>query len=111
MQFAKALCLLLCLLPTLSAETEPTPTAPDNNIPTLSHPRLIIGKIVWVDTEQAIAVAWMQSRYLALHAPVSSRGKDVSTNAKLEPSRYRNGRSYGLNIVNGTPEVGDDIVQ
>ena len=71
---------------------------------------IVVGELVWVDAQQGLAVAWMESRYITLDEAVQSLDAHLNVSGILEPSRYRNGRAYGLLVLTGTPQVGDRIV-
>lgn len=73
-------------------------------------PNLVLGRIVSVNQSGQTAVAWMQSRFISLERPVVTRNHELNITARLAPSPYRNGLAYGLEVLDGLPSIGDEVV-
>lgn len=78
--------------------------------PPTSSSRLVIGEIVWVDEESNLAVGWLASRFAAVDDTLTTRNFELEQTAVLQPTRWRQGRSIGMKILSGHPEVGDEII-
>ena len=94
--------------------------APKESAPILAadalvpSPRLIVGRILAVDTAQGFAFV-----ELAADAPVAAttdgadlmtRTPDLRETGRLRASRYVRGRTLGAKILGGQPTAGDEVV-
>lgn len=99
----------------LGTQTESGPERPPPQdirhtpLPTASS-RLVIGEIVWVDEDSSIAVGWLASRFATVDEQLTTRNFELEQTATLRPSPWRQGRSLGLEILSGRPQIGDEIV-
>ena len=82
--------------------------------PLAPSPRLILGRIIAVDTAQHFAFV-----ELAADAPAAaqqegaeliSRSLELRESGRLRVSRYLRGRTLGTTILKGQPATGDEVV-
>lgn len=71
----------------------------------------IIGEIVHADLREGIAVVQISAPPGNLEAPLLVRDVDLEPTALLLASAYFKGRSLGVHILDGQPEVGDEVIQ
>jgi hypothetical protein len=100
-------------------------SSPSRSTPSLRHPalaadalmpspRLIIGRIVAVDTTQGFAFVELASDApagaLVDGTELIARAADLRETARLRSSRYVRGRTLGTKIVDGQPSPSDEVV-
>lgn len=73
-------------------------------------PNYVVGKVVRINEQERFVVGWLHTRYLNLSGTLITRDEQLRTTATLSVGTARNNRAVGLNIVSGTPSVGDEIV-
>ncbi len=95
---------------TESGAERPSPQDIRHTPPPTASSRLVIGEIVWVDEDSSIAVGWLASRFAAVDEQLTTRNFELEQTATLRPSPWRQGRSLGLEILSGRPQIGDEIV-
>jgi hypothetical protein len=104
-----AICLAGCT--TVFREATPPPPPPE---PLAPSPRLIVGRVIAIDTERAFAFV-----ELAADAPPSALAEgtelvvrdpaSLRQTGRLTASRYVRGRTLGSTIAAGTPAVGQEV--
>lgn len=75
-----------------------------------ASPNIVVGRIVSVNPAEGIAVVWMESRFINLERDVVTRNHELKVTGVLSPTTFRNGRAYGLQIVEGVPNKGEEVV-
>lgn len=90
---------------------KPAEVAPETLAPS---PRLIIGRIVAVDSVQGFALIELApdapGAALVEGAELTSRTLELQETARLQGSRHVRGRTFGTKIVSGQPTRGDEVV-
>jgi hypothetical protein len=80
----------------------------------LPSPRLIVGRIIAVDSAQGFAFVDLATDApapaLANGTELFARTVGLQNTARLRTSRYVRGRTLGTKIVDGQPSPGDEVV-
>lgn len=69
-----------------------------------------IGQIAWVDPGEKIAVVHLDPRNPGSYRSMASRNDILVETARLERSEVQRGRMLGVRIIEGLPNVGDEVV-
>lgn len=69
-----------------------------------------IGRIAWVDPAEKIAVVQLSTRNRDPLQTMISRNDVLVRTARLQRSDMERGRSLGVRIIEGLPNVGDEVV-
>lgn len=94
-------------------ETAETPQIPaeafeEQNV--LDNYSLKIGEIVSVNEKYDFAVAYLETRFLALNDIVISRDHELQITGIFRPNQNKRGRATGLDILYGKPTIGQTLV-
>jgi hypothetical protein len=94
-----------------SKDTPPV-VAPDETVS--PSPRLIVGRVIAVDSERGFAFVDLNrdapAAALVADAELSTRTPELQETALLLVSRHRRGRTLGATITSGKPSSGDEVV-
>jgi len=70
----------------------------------------VVGEIIWVDQPANQAVIALLPGIISPGDYIMARDHHLQVTAIMTPSQIRRGRSLGVNIIEGTPHVGDTVV-
>jgi hypothetical protein len=108
---------LLTLLATISClgacrHVAPAPVLAANAL--VPSPRLIIGRVIAVDSAQGLAfvelAADAPAAALAGGTELIARTLELRETARLQTSRHLRGRTLGTKVLGGQPSLGDEVV-
>lgn len=68
-----------------------------------------IGFVVLVDPDKEVALVRTRSAGTRAAPSMVARNEALVETARLEPTRFRRGRTLGTRIVSGLPNVGDEV--
>lgn len=117
-----AVCLLSTLLLIMAAggcawlrrPARKTAQAPAKIEPLAPSPRLIVGRILSVDSGRQFAFVELGSDapapQLTDGTELIARSSDLRETARLRASRYLRGRTLGTTVLSGQPTPGDEVV-
>ena len=94
---------------------KPELKAPPPPAPSLApSPRLIVGRVIAIDTEQRFAFVELApdapNPALAEGTEFIARTLELRVTGRLRASRYLRGRTLGTTILDGQPTPGDEVV-
>ena len=105
---AFVLCVAACRTPA------PTPSGPLAAEALVPSPRLIVGRIVAVETAQKFAfvelAADAPSAALVAGTELIVRTLELRETGRIQASAYVRGRTLGTKIIGGQPSPGDEVV-
>ena len=103
--------LLTLALSLTGCVTPATPTAQVTPADPLSYPPAEpIGHITFVDPAENLALVRMRTSSTRAAPIMTARNDALVPTALLEPTRFQRGRTLGTRILEGLPNVGDEVL-
>lgn len=73
-------------------------------------PYEVIGYVSLVDADRDLAVVTLESHVRGISGDLTSRNEILIETATLETSGQHSGRSLGVRILSGLPNIGDEVI-
>lgn len=73
-------------------------------------PHEVVGHVALVDAARDMAVVNLESHVRVVSKNLTARNEILLETAILEPTSQRSGRSLGVRILSGLPNIGDEVV-